>query len=128
MTHLALHQYFCNHSRPVPRFLFLDQPTQVFYPPDQLADRMPSLDDISDDDRASVARMFDRIFAIADELGGAFQIIITDHADLKDDRFQSSVVERWRDGNALVPADWHSREDPDAESIRDAGSEPEETP
>ena len=29
-----------------------------------------------------------------------------DHADLSDDTFQSSVVEKWRNDNALIPKDW----------------------
>jgi hypothetical protein len=33
-THLALHQFFVENDRPVPRFLMIDQPTQAFYPSD----------------------------------------------------------------------------------------------
>jgi hypothetical protein len=36
------------------------------------------------------------------ELSPNLQVIITDHADLKKDWFQSAVVERWRGGNKLV--------------------------
>ena len=32
IAHLALHQWFVERSRPVPRFLFLDQPSQVYFP------------------------------------------------------------------------------------------------
>lgn len=34
VTHLALHRWFVNRARPVPRLLMIDQPTQAFYPPD----------------------------------------------------------------------------------------------
>ena len=32
VAHLALHRYFTRQSRPVPRFLMLDQLTQAYYP------------------------------------------------------------------------------------------------
>nr|WP_239476272.1 DUF3732 domain-containing protein [Streptomyces sp. CS090A] len=35
-AHLALHQYFVANSRPVPRFLMLDQPTRLYYPSDMV--------------------------------------------------------------------------------------------
>jgi Protein of unknown function (DUF3732) len=32
---LALHRYFRQNQRPVPGFLILDQPTQVYFPADK---------------------------------------------------------------------------------------------
>jgi Protein of unknown function (DUF3732) len=32
IAHLALHHWFVQRARPVPRFLFLDQPSQVYFP------------------------------------------------------------------------------------------------
>lgn len=32
ITYFALHYFFINAKRPVPRFLFLDQPSQVYFP------------------------------------------------------------------------------------------------
>lgn len=42
------------------------------------------------------------------DLAPDFQVVITDHADLRsDDLFQRAVVEKWwESGKALVPADW----------------------
>ncbi len=37
MAHLALHSWFVKRSRPVPRFLFLDQPSQVYFPPSAIS-------------------------------------------------------------------------------------------
>jgi len=34
-AHLALHQWFATRSRPVPHFLFLDQPSQIYFPPEK---------------------------------------------------------------------------------------------
>jgi hypothetical protein len=33
-------------------------------------------------------------------------LIALDHADLSDPWFQGSVIERWREGEALIPQDW----------------------
>lgn len=40
------------------------------------------------------------------ELAPNMQVIIVDHADIKEKRFQDSVVEKWWDGMKLVPIDW----------------------
>ncbi|MEE4577551.1 DUF3732 domain-containing protein [Paenibacillus polymyxa] len=106
IVHLALHKYFAQHGRPIPRFLFLDQPTQVYYPRDQDAHLLGSISHLVDDDKLAVKRMFDLVFDVVEILAPDFQVIITDHADLADERFQSSIVERWR-GEALIPNDWH---------------------
>jgi hypothetical protein len=37
---------------------------------------------------------------------GQFQIIVMDHADLHDRFFQDAVVQRWRNGKALIPLEW----------------------
>ena len=106
ITHFALHQYFVNNNRPVPRFIFLDQPSQVYYPIDKYDELEGSIEELSDDDRESLFQMYKFIFDFAEKLSPNFQIIIMDHADLDDDTFQSSVVEKWRNGNALIPKDW----------------------
>lgn len=104
ITHLALHKLFVEKQRPVPGLLMLDQPTQVYYPPDPAEDR--SIDDLVDEDREAVRRMFRLISKVTQELSPNLQVIITDHADLKEDWFQSAVIERWRGGDKLVPASW----------------------
>lgn len=104
IAHLALHRHFVQMNRPVPRFLFFDQPTQVYYPPERDADGR--LDILKDEDRAAVQRMFALILDVAAELAPNLQIVITDHADIDDDRFQQSVIARWRGGEKLVPQEW----------------------
>ncbi|TDX44479.1 DUF3732 domain-containing protein [Orenia marismortui] len=106
ISHLALHKHFARHSRPVPRFLFLDQPSQVYYPREKDSELRGSLDGLNDEDRKAVYRLYNFIFDFIEDYVPEFQIIVTDHADLVDDRFQSSVVERWRDNNALIPENW----------------------
>lgn len=106
VAHLALHTWFAHRNRPVPRFLVLDQLSQAHFSPD--VDSLPEIPrETLDEDRRAVKRLFDLIFGVTDSLEGAFQVIVTDHADFKDDnRFQSSVVQRWRGGEKLIPSDW----------------------
>jgi len=104
ITHLALHRFFVENHRPVPGVLMFDQPTQVYYPPDPAEDR--SIDDLEDEDREAVRRLFKLIFDVTKQLSPNLQVIITDHADLKEDWFQEAVIERWRGGSRLVPASW----------------------
>lgn len=104
ITHLALHKWFVEKKRPVPHFLMLDQPTQVYFPPDVGEDT--NVENLADEDRQAVERLFKLIFDVTAALGPNFQVIITDHADLNQRWFQDAVVERWRGGRTLVPTSW----------------------
>ncbi len=102
--HLALHEWFVNRDRPVPRFLFLDQPSQVYFPPETGIDG--SMSTVSEDDRKAVLRMFRFVFDVVSGMAPRFQVVITEHADINEDWYQGAVVERWRQGSKLVPTDW----------------------
>jgi hypothetical protein len=102
--HLALHGWFTEHNRPVPRILFLDQPSQVYFPPERDVDG--SLDSIQNEDRIALRRMFELVFEAVGKLSPHFQVIITEHADLNESWYQSAVVEKWRKGRKLVPESW----------------------
>lgn len=104
IAHLALHQWFVERARPVPRFLFLDQPSQVYFPAEKDVDGSMSL--VSEDDRLAVSRMFRLVFDAVKEVAPGLQVLITEHADINDDWYQAAVVERWRGGLKLVPDDW----------------------
>lgn len=104
IAHFALHKWFVNHNRPVPRFLFIDQPSQVYFPEDR--DWEESDGDSRGEDRAAVGKMYRLALALVEELSPAFQIIMTDHANINEDWFQNCIVERWREGEKLVPPDW----------------------
>ncbi len=108
IAHLALHLWFVKKSRPVPHFLFLDQPSQVYFPAEQNIQR--SATDLGDEDRAAVVRMFELIRDVVEELQPNFQIIITEHADIAETWYEEAVVERWRNGTALIPSEWISAE------------------
>jgi DNA repair exonuclease SbcCD ATPase subunit len=101
-AHLALHRWFVEQDRPVPRFVFFDQPTQPFYPDDV---RSESDEELSDEDDVRVGELFALLRDVAVELGG-FQIIVPDHANRPEPWFQDAVVENWRQGAALVPREW----------------------
>ncbi len=105
ITHLALQKWFAEKNRPVPGLLMLDQPTQVYFPSEPSSDR--SLEELADDDRAAVKRLFQYIFDVTGALSPKLQVIITDHADLNEEWFQAAVKERWRAGVRLVPASWY---------------------
>lgn len=104
IAHLAFHKWFSNHSRPVPHFLFLDQPSQVYFPPEPAEDR--SVEDLGDDDRRELRRMFEMVFEAVGDIAPGFQVIITEHADINEDWYQNSIRERWRSGVKLVPEEW----------------------
>lgn len=104
LAHLALHRWFRKKGRPVPAFLILDQPSQAHYPPSQ--DVEGSLEVLEDDDRRAVRSLFNLVDQAAKELSPTLQIIIMDHADLKEDWFREAVVERWRGGVKLIPPEW----------------------
>ncbi len=104
IAHLALHHWFVQRARPVPRFLFLDQPSQVYFPAEKDVEGSMSL--ISEDDRVAVSRMFRLVFDVVKEVAPGLQVIITEHADINEDWYQGAVVERWRGGLKLVPEEW----------------------
>lgn len=106
IAHLTLHSWFSHRDRPVPRFLFLDQPSQVYFPPEREVAAEMSVDDLSEDDRSAVKRMYQYVFDAVQSANPSFQVIVTEHADINEDWFQSAVVERWRGGLKLVPEDW----------------------
>lgn len=102
--HLALHEWFVRRERPVPRFLFLDQPSQVYFPAETHAGTDGELP--QDEDRLAVVRIFELIDNLVKELAPHMQVIMTEHADLNETWFQDAVTERWRNGAALIPLDW----------------------
>lgn len=107
ITYLGLHKYFIEQGRPVPNFLILDQPTQVYFPRD-VYDRMDgTIEDLTDDDRVAVNRIFDFLFDVCEQLAPGLQIIVLDHANLPTERFRKALVEPpWHGGRALIPEEW----------------------
>jgi hypothetical protein len=111
ITLLALHKYFIDKKRPVPNFLILDQPSQVYFPSPQayteLKGEVNETEELSTDIQA-VQRVFDLLFRVVDELSPNLQVIVLEHANLKDLRYQAALVENpWSKGGlALIPTEW----------------------
>jgi hypothetical protein len=103
-AYLALQRYFIEQRRPVPSFIVLDQPSQAFFPRDREAGG--DLSELTDTDRENTRRLYELIYRVVEELDGQLQVIALDHADFDDDWFRQSVVQRWRDGEALIPRGW----------------------
>jgi Protein of unknown function (DUF3732) len=103
VTHLALHRFFTQNDRPVPRLLMLDQPTQAYFP-SEVAQVRGDMD--TDADRIAVRRLFELIRDVVNELAPNFQVIVCDHANLSEPWFQDAVRHNWRNGEKLIPSDW----------------------
>jgi Protein of unknown function (DUF3732) len=107
ITHFALHKWFVNKRRPVPRFLFIDQPSQIYFPADQDVDG--SMEALESEDREAVVRIYRLALEMVQQLSPNLQIIMTDHADINQEWFQDRVIERWRGTRKLVPDTWIPR-------------------
>jgi hypothetical protein len=106
---LALHQFAVKNQRPIPQFLMIDQPTQVYFPsPDvyKAADGSVQRTE-ADADLVAVTRLFKLLLDFTQKQVPGFQIIVTEHANLRDEWFQAALVEEpWSKPPALVPDDW----------------------
>ena len=104
LSHLALHWWLRTKGRPVPAFLIFDQPTQAYYPPDSTEGGLDQIE--KDADRTAVQALFKLMATACAEIQADFQLIVLDHAHLKDEWFESAIVAEWRGNEALVPYDW----------------------
>lgn len=111
---LALHEHFIslNHS-PVPRFLVIDQPSQVYFP-----EAWPTMEEApggqskidSSPDIEGVRRIFSALSNFLDAVERQFQVIVTEHAGSITWSGIPNVhlVGNWRRGHEdfLIPATW----------------------
>jgi len=114
-TLLALQEHFISlGSSPVPTFLMVDQPSQVYFPEGwpgdpgapQAADAVSQAE--HSDDIQGVHKFFETVSAAVKRMSGRLQIIVIDHADQITWKGLQGInrVGRWRDGDALIPKDW----------------------
>lgn len=111
IAHFALHRWFVGRHRPVPRFIFIDQPSQVYFPEDENWQRQESGAGGVGEDRQKVRSMYRLAYDVVQLLNGQFQVIMTDHANIDEPWFQDCVVERWREGHKLIPSTWDTSPD-----------------
>lgn len=99
VSYFSLHKWLVNNDRPVPNFLFLDQPSQVYY---------PSSSDEQKTDMEQVKKMYEYMIKKTQELDGKLQIIIVDHVGQDEEFLQKYICEKWwGKGKALIPEDWY---------------------
>jgi hypothetical protein len=110
---IALQQYFLEITgSPVPSFLVLDQPSQVYFPKKLAA--IPGDQDLdpklADDDALRVRHVFQLLARVARDAKSRLQIIVLDHAGdtVWGDIEGVHLVEEWREGKKLVPMGWIS--------------------
>lgn len=110
---LALHLFAAQNNRPIPRFLLIDQPTQVYFPSEQVykdADGSVQRTE-ADADLNSVRRLFELLLKFSQVDVPGFQLIVTEHANLREHWFQNALVEEpWTKPPALVPENWPEKE------------------
>ncbi|HRP68004.1 MAG TPA: DUF3732 domain-containing protein [Turneriella sp.] len=106
---LSIHHYSFTHSRPIPSFLMLDQPTQVYFPSEERYKASSgSVEDTErDSDLEKVRSLFEMLYRFCTAECKGFQIIVSEHANMRDKWFQESLVEEpWSKPPALIPDDW----------------------
>jgi hypothetical protein len=114
---LALHEHFSGlPQNPVPRFLMIDQPSQVYFPEAWPAmDQTPSGNKPSErsPDIEGVRRIFAALSEFMAVLKGQFQVIVTEHAGSITWQGIDNVhlVANWREGHDdfLIPAEWQEK-------------------
>jgi len=98
ITLFALHKFFIQNQRPVPQILFIDQPSQVYFPPEMNDDNV---------DSQEIRIIFGFIQKRIQEFAPNMQVIVVDHADIQENYFQSSIVEKWwGKDQSLIPLSW----------------------
>lgn len=117
---LALHEHFINlgHQNAVPRFLVIDQPSQVYFP-----EAWPSIDEtpeksaavVGSSDIEGVRRIFKALSHFMNSVNCQFQIIVTEHAGSITWAGVPHVnlAGNWRGGHDefLIPTSWISDRD-----------------
>lgn len=111
---LALHKHFIDHSRPVPNFIILDQPTQGYFPSLDEYKRTYTYQMRLEETqtpityREAIRGMFEFLFDVCEDLSPDFQLIVLERAYLDMPRFQQSLVDgrRWNSEYALIPQSW----------------------
>ena len=99
--YISLHEHFLTVTRcPVPTFLMIDQPSQVYFPEGVPDDKSTDIEGVR-----RVFRVLEEFYKITD---GAVQVIVTEHAGPNTWEGCPNVdaIETWRQGSALIPSDW----------------------
>jgi hypothetical protein len=112
-TVLGIHLFAARNKCPIPRFLVLDQPTQVYFPSEKVYKEIDGSEDKTekDGDMEMVRQLFRLLLRFTETDCPGFQLIVTEHANLRDEGFKKSLIEvPWRRPPALIPLDWPTLE------------------
>ncbi|MGJ8534879.1 MAG: DUF3732 domain-containing protein [Alphaproteobacteria bacterium] len=115
---LALHRFFLEvPNHPVPAFLIYDQPSQVYFPTGFEHHDGDITGRTRDQDVSAVRAVFKVIGDEVVNAKGRLQAIVLDHAgsDVWGELEGVTHAADWRDGRALVPANWLDGGDPSPE-------------
>ena len=116
---LGLHQFFLrlDHS-PVPGFLVMDQPSQVYFPKRLVVreGETPEEPRLRDEDVEAVRKAYQVIAHVVESAKGRLQVVVLDHApqDVWGSIPNTVAFEEWREGVKLIPSAWvpsHSEAD-----------------
>ena len=111
-TFLALHEYFVSlDACPVPSFLVIDQPSQVYCP---TPGNKKEIDEEKyqtalQEETAGVKRIFETLSEAVRRSSGKFQILITEHAQksMWEGLVGIELAEVWRgESDFLIPREW----------------------
>ena len=113
-TMLALHEYFLNLDNcPVPNFLIIDQPTQVYCPTPKAEKETEEAEKLwqvaLEEETEGVRCIFQTLSEAVIRSKGKLQILITEHAEKSMWSGLSGIklVEVWRGENDfLIPKEW----------------------
>ncbi len=110
---LALQQFFLtlDHS-PVPGFVVMDQPSQVYFPKKLVVREQEEVEEprLEDEDIEAVHKAYQVMSDVVSAANGGLQIIVLDHAprEVWGDIPNVVAFEEWRGGVKLVPSEWLS--------------------
>lgn len=108
---LSLHKVFSGHSQsPVPSFLVIDQPSQVYFPTGREFDE--DVGEVSGNltnDESRLRGVFQLLAEFVQASQKAFQVIVLEHAGVRVWSGLPNVhlVEEWRgEVDLLIPRSW----------------------
>jgi hypothetical protein len=110
---LSLHQFYLSQKNsPVPGFLVLDQPSQVYFPKHVVSKDIDIEDDpkVRDEDVDAVRKAFEVMGSVVRSEKGKLQLIVLDHASSEVWGGIDGVIglPEWRGLTKLVPMEWIS--------------------
>jgi hypothetical protein len=106
---LGLHFYFHINKCPVPSFLILDQPSQVYFPEYLSFEKIRENYELYKDnnDIQEVTAVFKFLIDFTETQVKNFQIIILEHAYIDEPWFTDLLLEKqWVNDRALIPESW----------------------